>query len=145
MGYKSNDNWVDPYDLHVNSRKSTVDRRRYPRSNARYRLHIAIHRGLGEKPLVAQGEVMNVSVSGIYLKTRQALEVGQLVDLAIPTKGCPEDFTLPKAFLGKARVARIGPMAEDVCAAALTVEQDLLDDMSYAIFVEYQHRKSSVK
>lgn len=139
MGYETNQTWTDPYD-----RKQELDddRRRYPRSDARYRLHIAAHRGPGEKPLVAQGEVLNVSVSGIYVQTRQPLDVGQLVDLAIPTKGCPEDFTLPKAFLGKARVARVDSIQGDVRKAALAVDQDLLDDMSYAVFVEYQRRKS---
>lgn len=146
MGHDNSQNWVDPYDSGRRLvQKSLEDRRRYPRSEANYRLHIATHRGAGEKPLVAQGEVINVSVNGVFLKTRQSLEVGQIVDLAIPTKGCPEDFALPKAFLGKARVARVESLDKDIRAAALAVDQDLLDDMSYAVFVEYQRRKTTPK
>lgn len=118
------------------------ERRSHPRSSARYRLHIAAHRGAGEKPLVARGEVVNASVSGMYLRTRQSLEVGQLIDLAIPTKGCPDDFALPKAFLGKARVTRVERIDEEVSGAGLSVDRDLLDDMSYAVFVEYQCRRT---
>lgn len=81
-----------------------------------------------------------MSLSGIRLRTKHDLEVGQLVDLAIPTKGCPEDFALPKAFLGKARVARIEPDEDDINLAALSVDRELMDDMSYAVFVEYQRR-----
>jgi hypothetical protein len=146
MRYDTNKTWEDPYRESLESRtKTNDDRRDSPRVDARYRLHIAVHRGTGEKPLVAQGEVLNVSMSGMYLRSKQVLEVGQLVDLAIPTKDCPQDFALPKAFLGKARVARIDSRDGDVSVAALAVDRELLDDMSYAVFIEFQRRKAMSK
>ena len=141
MPYNLDIPWVDPSEPSDAGR--ATERRQYPRRAVDYRLHIAAHRGPGEKPLVAKGEVLDVSVGGMCIKTRHHLEVGQVVDLAIPTRGCPDEFVLPKAFLGKARVSRVEALNETVLRAALAVEQDLLDDMAYAVFVEYPHRRSS--
>jgi hypothetical protein len=118
------------------------ERRGFPRFTTSYRMNVGVENLPETKLLVAESLVMNMSVSGMLIRTRHRLKLGQRVDLAIPTKELPPALELPKAFLARAFVMRFRMEHDDVSTAALAIDKELQDDMQYALFVEYWHKNS---
>lgn len=124
--------WEDPLDRGT----SESERRSYRRIPGDFKLHIATEQGPGEKPLVADGLVTDISLGGVQVKTRHLLVAGHTADLAIPTGSEGKRAGLPKAFLTKARIARVEPYRKDIKRASFSFPPELSNDIEFVLFVE---------
>ena len=122
--------WDDPYDQPVNRRSND-------RFAIRIKMSITVEDPLIQRRLHGPGIVNDISVSGVKLRTKHRLNVGQRISLAIPTSMCPADLCLPEVFLGPAEVVRVEPHNHNgTITAALTFGAALTQNMEFVLFVE---------
>jgi len=85
----------------------------------------------------------NISVSGVCLNTRRALEPGTHIQVRIPTDGCPPEWRLPKEIEGTAEVKRVVRNQGGLRQVALAFEPCLQKSMEFGYFMAYLLDRSS--
>ncbi len=130
--------WDDPFD-------HPPERRAEARFDVRLKIKIAVKVADNEKPLVGIARVRNVSTQGVYCLTKHRLSVGQEVKLQFFTQGSPADSGVARQLLGTGRVVRIDPVDRRRSNVAIQFDNDLSENIEFAIFADYLKSISGMK
>lgn len=129
-----------PYDIEATWDDPT-ERPPERRHAKRIPTHVAVKLALvvAEKsqPLVGQGIADNISVSGMYCRSKHSVAAGQPVEVYINLRECPRSMGLPRALMGSGHIIWVKPEGEKVLGTAIRFDEDLSDDINLAIFVDY--------
>jgi len=129
-----------PYDIQATWDDPTerpADRRHVTRANSHVSVKLAIQLPEKAQPLVGQGIADNISVSGMYCRSKHTVKAGQPVEIYINLRDCPRSMGLPRALMGSGHIVRVQPEGEKVLGTAIRFDEDLSDDINLAIFVDY--------
>lgn len=135
--YDINAEWDDPFE-HLDDRRASA------RCSEEFKIKIAVQVANHAEPLVGEAVVQNISLNGVFCKTKHHLTVGQEVQLAIYTHDYPTSQPLPRKFIGSASVIRIVE-EDDVQKVALAFGVDLAENMTFTLFIENLRRISQMK
>ena len=135
--YDVNAEWDDPFD-HLDERRASA------RCQEEFKIKIAIQVANHAEPLVGEAVVQNISLNGLFCKTKHNLSVDQEVQLAIHTQDYPASQPLPRKFIGSARVIRIVE-EDEVQKVGLAFGVDLAENMTFTLFIENLRRLSQMK
>jgi hypothetical protein len=122
--------WDDPTERQA-------DRRQAVRVETHLSVKIAVRVPEQPQALVGPGIVDNISVMGMYCRSKHTLSPGQAVEIYIPLKDCPRDMGLPRALMGTGRVVWLKAAGDKVLGTAIRFDPELADDIHLAIFVDY--------
>ncbi len=122
--------WDDPFERRE-------DRRTASRFDLPFKVSIAVDGPEHKGRFIGPGLTLNMSVSGVAVKTKHSLEPGQHVNLSIPTHMCPNSMFFPEAFVGPAEVIRVVPQDERRRTAALQFGDTFANSMDFARFVGF--------
>lgn len=136
--YDVNAVWDDPFDR-------PPERRGESRFDIRLKIKIAIEVAGSNKPLVGIVRVRNISTRGVYCLTKHRLTVGQHVKLQFFTKGCPTDSGVSGQIYGTGRVVRVEPVDRRRSNVAIEFDEDLSENIEFAIFAEYLKSVSGIR
>lgn len=135
--YDVNAEWDDPFD-HLDERRASA------RCSEEFKIKIAVQVANHAEPLVGEALVQNISLNGVYCRTKHHLAVDQEVQLAIYTHEYPTTQPLPRKFIGSARVIRLRE-EDDVQEVGLEFGADLAENMTFTLFIENLRRVSQMK
>ena len=136
--YDLNAEWDDPFE-HLE------DRRASGRCLEEFKIKIAVQVANHAEPLVGQAVVQNISLCGLFCRTKHHLTVGQDVQLAIYTEDYPAKQPLPRKFIGTAKVIRINEHEGDSQNVGLEFGTDLAENMTFTLFIENLRTISGMK
>jgi hypothetical protein len=113
------------------------ERREAERYTVTLKLSVSTDDAPNGSVLVAPATVRNISRVGVLVETKQRLQSGQQVTLAIPTGQCPDGMRMPEAFVGPATAMRVIE-AEHRCQwAGLRFGDAFLQNMEFGMFIEF--------
>lgn len=122
--------WDDPTER-------AADRRHAKRNPTHTSIKLAVQIPDKSEPLVGQGIADNISVSGMYCRSKHTVNAGQPVEIYINLRDCPRSMGLPRALMGSGHIMWVKSEGEKVLGTAIRFDEDLSDDINLAIFVDY--------
>ena len=129
-----------PYDTHAawdDPTERPPERRHAMRARTHLAVKLAIQLTDNPQPLVGQGIADNLSVGGMYCRSKHTIQAGQPVELYINLRDCPRSMGLPRSLMGTGYIVWVKPEGEKVLGTAIRFDSDLADDINLAIFVDY--------
>ena len=136
--YNVDAEWDDPFE-HLKDRRAST------RCTEEFKIKIAVQVANHSEPLVGQAMVQNISLCGLFCRTKHHLTVDQKVQLAIYTEDYPTDQPLPRKFIGTAKVIRLKVLEDDLQEVGLKFGNDLAEDMNFTLFIENLRTLSGLK
>ena len=127
--YDVNAAWSDPFE-------TKVDHRSAERFKFRIKISMLVQNTNPPQRLVGPGIVRNISATGAWVLTKHALQPGQKITIAIPTKRFSVAEYLPATFIGPAEIVRIKPDVENRMWAGIRFGEPLLQNMEFAAFIK---------
>ena len=113
------------------------ERREAERFPVSFKLSVSVENPPGEGSVVSPAGVKNLSRSGVFVETRQALSPGQQVTLAIPTTQCPGGMRLPQAFVVPAVVMRVDEVKSDRWRVGMRFGDAAYRNMELMMFIDF--------
>ena len=127
--YDTNAEWDDPFE-------HKDDRRKVSRFEFPMRIKIAVQDPEHKCRLIGHGNVINLSRSGLLVKTKHYVEPNSVVSIAISSKYCENSVFLPKLFLGTARVVRAEPRDHGISIVALAFGPEFEENIDFDVFID---------
>ncbi len=122
--------WDDPTERQA-------ERRQAGRTGAHLHVKIAVRVAERPQPLVGPGIADNLSIVGMYCRSKHTLSPGQAVEVYLSLKDCPREMGLPRALVGPGQVVWVKPEGDKVLGTAIRFGEELADDINLALFVDY--------
>jgi hypothetical protein len=122
--------WDDPTERQA-------DRREVVRADTHLPVKVAVRMSDRPQPLVGPAIADNISVLGMYCRSKHTLAPGQTVELYLSLKDYPREMGLPRALRGSGHIVWIRSEGEKVLGTAIRFDEDLAQDINLAILVDY--------
>ncbi len=128
--YDLNAAWDDPTERQANRRRSA-------RASSHVPIKLAVRPEETAPRLVGTGIADNLSTHGMYCRSKHTLAPGQPIEIYISLREYPKEMGLPRALTGSGHIVWVKPEGEKVVGAAVRFDEDFVDDIHLAIFVDY--------
>ena len=113
------------------------ERREAERYTITFKLSMTVDAAEGDLPSISSAEVLNISHVGALVETNQPLLPSQLITLTIPTDQCPEEMSMPRAFVGRAVVMRCERFGGGRYLTGLRFGESLTQSMEFIMFTDF--------
>lgn len=114
-----------------------LEKRLFERVKACVKLTLGVCTSLGSVGAERPALTRDVSRGGIACTTQHRLRVGDRVEVAIETRGCPDALGLPETLRGFARVLRVDRKTNHTGVVALRFEDELPNTMEFGFFMAW--------